>query len=162
VNVAVSANPAVPVITADLNAMTLSSNQTTGNQWYFEGVQLFGETAQVLNLTFDGSYTVQYTVGNCTSESAPYVYSVSTGVFAGTLSDKIQVYPNPSEGIVKISLKGSDVADIIVKDIYGTNVYTGKMNGSVSEIDLSILGGGVYFVNLKNGGEEGIVKVVIE
>jgi hypothetical protein len=157
----VNANPSIPTISPDLSAMTLTSSSATGNQWYINGVAMAGETNQVLMFSPGGSYTVQVSNSTCTSESSPYTYTLSTATIETTLSAKILVYPNPSEGVFKISVKDQTSAQITVKDIYGTNLYSHTMNGSLSEINLSDLDKGIYSVHVTNGAEEGVVKMII-
>jgi hypothetical protein len=57
--------PAGSVIACDSG--TLTSSSATGNQWYFQGNLLPGETNQTLNVDTDGDYTVVVTVSGCPS-----------------------------------------------------------------------------------------------
>ncbi len=160
VTVSVNANPSAPLITPDLIAMTLSSNNPTGNQWYLDNVLLVGETNQVLAINASGSYTVVYSDGTCSAESLPYVYSTTTSVVKEKTVGKIIVYPNPSNGLVVVSLVDKKSSMIKVSDIYGVTVYQGKVENSFSEVNLSALSKGVYFLTTIEGEE--IVKIVVE
>lgn len=67
--------PATPVITTSgVNtfcqggSVTLTSSATSGNQWFKDGVAIVGATGQNYIATISGSYTVQTTLNNCSSE----------------------------------------------------------------------------------------------
>ena len=160
VTVSVNSNPTASLITADLNAMTLSSSNSTGNQWYRDNVLLAGETNQVLAINGDGSYTVVYSDGTCSAESLAYLYSAATGVVNEKTVGKIAVYPNPSNGLVVVSLVEKKASMIRVCDIYGVTVYQGMLENSFSEINLSALSKGIYFLTTIDGNE--MVKIVLE
>ncbi len=75
--VTVNSIPTTPVITAGTSAtfctggsVTLTSNATSGNQWYKDGVAINGSTNATLNVTASGSYTVKVTVSGCESAAS--------------------------------------------------------------------------------------------
>jgi hypothetical protein len=75
-----------------------------------------------------------------------------------------KVYPNPSNGIVKIlSLNNNmEEAEIIVLDIQGKLVKEIKgISGRLVEIDLSFLSKGLYLIKIKNNHYWETKKVVI-
>lgn len=64
--------PATPVISQ--NGFLLTSSATTGNQWFFNGVPIAGQTGQTHFAQFNGSYTVVVSNGTCSSApSAPVI-----------------------------------------------------------------------------------------
>jgi len=68
----------------------LTSNHSTGNQWFFNGVAIAGSTGQTHFAQFNGSYTVVVSTASCTSAvSTPVVITnqsqrLSGGGDAGT------------------------------------------------------------------------------
>jgi len=72
ITVTVNPTPSTPTITPKGSVIacdsgTLTSSSATGNQWYFQGNLLPGETNQTLNVDTDGDYTVIVTVNGCSS-----------------------------------------------------------------------------------------------
>jgi hypothetical protein len=70
--VTVTPTPPTPTITPNGSVIacdsgTLTSSSATGNQWYYQGNLLPGETNQTLNVDTDGDYTVVVTVNGCPS-----------------------------------------------------------------------------------------------
>jgi PKD repeat protein len=66
--------PATPTITAGSAttfcqgaSVILTSNGTSGNQWYKDGVAIIGLTGTTLNVTTSGSYTTKITLNGCES-----------------------------------------------------------------------------------------------
>ena len=73
----VTANPVPPQPTITPNGSviacdsgTLTSSSATGNQWYYQGNLLSGETNQTLNVDNDGDYTVIVTLNGCSSPTS--------------------------------------------------------------------------------------------
>ena len=85
----------------------------------------------------------------CESEPAE-TYVIVTGV--GECSDKVSVYPNPSNGMITVCVDGSQTIDIY--DCTGHLVYTFDANGQTT---LS-LNSGVYFLVAGSRVEKVVVK----
>ncbi len=73
---------------------------------------------------------------------------------------KIKLYPNPTDGIFFITSENS--VDINVIDMVGKTVHTQKNVTSSIAIDLTKLTQGVYFVNIVNGYQKEVKRVVIK
>ena len=76
----------------------------------------------------------------------------------------INVYPNPSQGEVKVALKEGAKADVTVYDIMGRQLYTYTFNGlnhTTLENYLNTLGTGVYFINAVSELGSQTVKLVV-
>jgi hypothetical protein len=70
--VTVNPIPPTPTITPGGSVIacdsgTLTSSSASGNQWYYQGNLLPGETNQTLNVDNDGDYTVVVTLSGCSS-----------------------------------------------------------------------------------------------
>lgn len=65
------------------------------------------------------------------------------------------VYPNPSNGLVKI--RSSNTSSIKITDMQGKIVYEAKLTAGIQEIDLRKLENGMYLVTSENGGSRMIV-----
>lgn len=76
----------------------------------------------------------------------------------------INVYPNPSQGEVKVVLKEGAKADVTVYDITGRQLYTYTFNGlnhTTLENYMNTLGTGVYFINAVSELGSQTVKLVV-
>jgi hypothetical protein len=106
---------------------------------------------------FGGQVYQQFTVG-LTSNIDDYVF---------TEQSTLNVYPNPSEGIVTIDfdLSAKQDAELEVYDVMGKKVFSRKMSNVIAEsisCDLSDLQVGMYFVTLRTGKDLLTNKVFIK
>lgn len=103
--------------------------------------------------TVDDSPDYNFYVDNFTVENA----QLSTSEVNSQVK-KASVHPNPFKDILYIS-EAKDVKSVTVTDTAGRTVKT--MEGSVSELDLSRLNSGLYFVTLYfKDGTHSIVKAI--
>ena len=58
---------------------------------------------------------------------------------------KVLIYPNPTEGMIKISGINRGASRIYLYSPAGTCVYHAALNGTQSEVDVSHLPAGIYF-----------------
>jgi len=117
----------------------------------------------------DGSYYVE--VGNtshCTTVSNIYNYPPEKELFVNS-ADMFGVYPNPSGGKFKIELNDEEIPvgvssiTVNVYTITGEKVFSGKIVNSSSEIDLTNLRAGMYFLELQIAkGQRQVEKLLIE
>jgi len=134
------------------------------------------------NLPVPGTYTIYPevlgyanipTVVNLTSTSSSMtntdfvvhtVSHVSNPVLAiqnlNANAQRVEVYPNPSTGIININI--SQDANAFVTDVLGNKIFSGKVQAGVNEINLSTLSSGVYFISIQSEGINYSNKVVIQ
>ena len=74
------------------------------------------------------------------------------------------IYPNPSEGIINISIEGGkDDIKLKVLDIRGKEYSNFELNGvNSTQLDLSELSAGVYFISVSGNDFYQIKKIVIQ
>lgn len=169
IQVTVTPQPKKPVITK-----TASNTLSTGNyndyQWYRDGVAISGATSQSYTYTVGGNYQVM--VGNsfaCTNYSDGFVVGSSGGgigldeaVLAG-----LEVYPNPSNGMVNIALKvGTDKElSVILFSIDGKKVYekAGLKTNSTGTIrlDFGHLPTATYFLHIRTEDQVAVRKLLM-
>jgi len=132
-----------PVITQKGN--TLLSNDSTGNQWSFDGTAIAGATTQTLQPAKTGDYTVTAAVGGCVSQpSAVYAWSVSD---SGTT---VTSWPNPVTSQVTVTWPSSmpAVLTLAISDLQGRIIkVVGNVQSGVT-IDVAGLGTGMYFIKV--------------
>jgi PKD repeat protein len=157
-------NPIAPIIFQ--NGNTLSSNATSGNQWYMNGHPMAGQTDSVLLITQNGSYSVQFTDTNgCKAMSAPMSANF-TEVKEDVDSIEFAVFPNPNAGIFDIVMRNSEkqrftfeiknaLGQIIVSEI--CNPAEGAFKKSV---DISSFPKGFYFLTLFSSGQQFTRKII--
>ncbi|MBI9038994.1 MAG: C10 family peptidase [Bacteroidales bacterium] len=91
------------------------------------------------------------------------IVNITKGKIANS-EETISVYPNPSEGIFNISFKGikSDI-QIRVLDLRGKEYYNFEFTGSdLTQLDLSELVAGVYFISFNGKDFNEVKKIVIQ
>ena len=142
----------IPIIS--VNGTTLISSSITGNQWYLNGNIIPNATSQTYTVSQNGNYTVRVTFGNGESSiSEPYdVTTFITGITEYN-QPTIEVYPNPSSGIINVNIGQIENVQVNVHNILGESIYQHSITSSIFEINLSEQPAGVYVIkiNTKKG-----------
>jgi hypothetical protein len=142
--------PTKPTITAsNLSSATpiLTSSSTVDNQWFKNSVAISGQTNQVLNVSADGSYTVQVTTNGCSSPISDPIAIVITGIEEIIAAGHARLYPNPAKEVVRIDwseFKDGENIDVKIYDQVGRSVYMKVMSTSDDELDVRSFGSGTY------------------
>jgi hypothetical protein len=141
------AAPAQPSIS--VSGSNLMSTSATTYQWYVNGDLIVGATNQTITPSQNGMYVVRTTdVNGCVYVySAGYMFGTSTGLKYNSEINSVQIYPNPSTGLVKFKLHPNYSYRITVSDMNGKQVMT---EGNTEEIDLSALNNGIYIITVSN------------
>ncbi|MFM7018396.1 T9SS type A sorting domain-containing protein [Flavobacterium sp.] len=84
--------------------------------------------------------------------------ALSTNSFAN--SSKLKLYPNPSNGIVKINTESP--VDVVVMDITGKVVYTMNQVTNETQMNLSSLQKGIYMAKVISEGSEETQKIILK
>ncbi len=148
------------------------NNSTNGNTY----VWTFGDGASdtvmspIHTYTVNGTYTVKLVVTNgCGSDSITVVLNVnSVGISnTNTIIDNINVFPNPSNGIINIQITSqSSNAQLRIMDASGKIVYNERintLNGQYNNtIDLSNNAKGVYSLQIITNNQVITKKVVLD
>ena len=91
----------------------------------------------------------------------------TTGGFAGDNDDKkIEVYPNPSTGIVNLTLTGfkGKKTELRVMNVIGNIVHREVLNGDETSrkvLDLTKEASGLYYIKLQTDDYSEIRKIII-
>ena len=156
VTVEVNEFPEVPTI--DVSNEMLVTNAAGDIQWYLNGEPIEGATAASMEIVENGNYTVTSTVNGCTSTSEAYpMFNVGIGT-KGTTS--IRVYPNPSNGsfVIEMDQVGSQYS---ITDATGRSIANGKINDTITKIDLQDQQAGMYFLELSFGAEKQVKRIIL-
>jgi PKD repeat protein len=160
----------ITVISADtatsINGITISSSATNATyQWIncATNQPVAGATLSTFTPTANGSYAVVVTQNGCSDTSA---CSTITTVSLDQLSvaDLITVYPNPSKGIFTLYDTQSGLSDqlIIVSNVLGETVYSTRITGNKTNIDLSGAKNGIYFITIDSQLGKSVTKIIKE
>jgi hypothetical protein len=88
-------------------------------------------------------------------------YSSTTGINNTTLvQDNIAVFPNPTTGLVNIFCPAT--AHAIVSDMIGHKVYEANINNGNTQLNLSGLRSGIYFINILSPDINYSNKIVLQ
>lgn len=124
-----------------------------------------------------GSYTVRVThkgttlvnpgTGADPSQQFSLVITGIDGVLstdAVTKNSAFNVWPNPANDVVTVSLNGAveDNASVVIYDIQGRTVKQSNLTASANIINVQDLTSGVYFVNVANGAKKEVKKIIIK
>lgn len=156
-----NAAPAIPTISNSND--TLYSTTADSYQWYLNGVQIPGATSQSFVPTQNGVYLVKVTdVLACVySYSTGLNFTMSTtGVSTTNAVKNLNIYPNPTNGIVNLqsAILNVNSFEISVYDQFGKLISKSKSNPIV---DLSNLANGVYFLNINTDQGSTTKKVTL-
>lgn len=128
----------------------------------------------VANPTANASATTKYKLTvtdneNCTSmDSMTLTVTWCTSVAEWTIPVDVQVTPNPNNGTFKVTLQGNyNHAQLHLKlrNVLGEIIQSrklGSVTGSKTEIiNLTKEGAGVYFLDITNGADHSITKIIV-
>jgi PKD repeat protein len=131
-------------------------------EWLFYGAGVSptssDEESPIVTYSNDGNYTVRLKVTEAGDESSElksaYILVNSEGSSIGVeeFKQSLNIFPNPSNGIVYISQDNSDLTHVKVYTLLGREIYSGDLYNSL-RVDLSTFSNGVYFLELSNGIE---------
>jgi hypothetical protein len=139
--------PSQPSIS--VSGPNLMSTSATTYQWYVNGDLIVGATNQTVLPSTNGVYVVRTTDANgCVYVYSPgYMFGTSTGIKNISDINSVKIYPNPSNGIVKLSLHPNYTYQISVSDMNGKQLLS-EVN--VDQVDLSSFNNGIYFITISN------------
>ncbi|MFD1551954.1 GEVED domain-containing protein [Putridiphycobacter roseus] len=127
-----------------------------------------GETRMRIRITYDTS--IDGPISPCGNSEFGEVedYQINiTGTPLSTLSEKesspLLIYPNPSSGIfnLKINAEGNNIHQISIYNTQGAIIKSINTNNNSTQIDLTELSKGVYFVHLISANEKYIRKIIL-
>ena len=133
-------------------------------------LSVMGLSAQSVIVPFggdatDGSVTVSYTVGQvavqANSDGSTTIYEgvqqpyeiqiIGIDDYPGIVLNAI-VYPNPTVGNVQLTMNNEQLeGEVRVFDLNGKFLFSKKIEGENTEIPMSDLAAGTYFVNVCQG-----------
>jgi len=154
-----------PVITQ--NGTVLSSNFTTGNQWYLNGNAIDGATSQTYSPKQSGNYKVDVTLSNgCVAESDNFVYAILDITPENDIG--MVVFPVPANGLLNVvfAAKAASTLNMSLINSIGQNVYAQSQQiqqGNFSTlINVGGLAPGTYVLKVLLGQKVYSRKIIID
>jgi PKD repeat protein len=157
--------------TKSINNNTVVFTAPNGNDsytWTFGD----GNSSSIQNPTHTyqsiGNYniTLQSTLNSCSNSKSDSVSIISTAIKNNiSFVDKIEVYPNPTDRFLTISIKSNKTADfsLILTSLDGKIIYEKFTENTIhvnEKIDMSQVATGMYFLKVISKGEQAIIKIL--
>jgi hypothetical protein len=149
----------------DDDPIKLSGGSPSGGVYKVDGL-----TDTIFNPFLEGAGTYNidyiYTDANSCSDTAmqPILVSVCTEVISGQNISAVNVYPNPTDGLVTITIKSkTDNVSVRIFDIEGQMILNEEWSGSEinRNIDFGIYKSGIYTIQVITGDEVINTKLIL-
>lgn len=135
-----------PFITINNQELGVTSAYDT-YQWLLNGQAITGATQSTYTVSQNGSYQVVAGLANgCSDTSDVYEVTSSSSLKGTTIAQLVQVYPNPSNGMLTLKAPVAIQWELISVD--GRSLLKGK--GKTQTIVLSDYAAGVYLLKLSD------------
>ena len=76
-------------------------------------------------------------------------------------TDKLIIYPNPSEDVINIAIDNANKATIEIYNLIGRLIYSKTASSKTEKIDVSDYTTGIYLIKVKQADRIYIEKVVV-
>jgi PKD repeat protein len=158
--------PNVPTVSQ--TGTTLTASSAVSYQWYFNGNPMPGETNQTLNVTQNGTYTVETVdVNGCTNTSTGFTVA-NIGIKDVTMNASITIYPNPNNGSfeVKGNVDSKSEYTLELRNMLGQLIQLETIKNTSSfnrAFSMETNDAGVYFIIIRNTeGASSVHRVIVE
>ncbi|MFZ4400882.1 MAG: T9SS type A sorting domain-containing protein [Bacteroidales bacterium] len=152
--------PPTPVITK--NGNILSSNASTGNQWYNQNGIINGATNQNYTALVTGNYYVIITINACSSGQSNTLPVTISGINEYIQHTDFNIYPNPVHNELIIATKDNmDKINFEILNSIGQIVFKGKFSEK-TVIETSNFASGIYLIKFEKGSGLEFVKILKE
>lgn len=105
---------------------------------------------------------VQDSAGNAMLAPQSFQIKYSNIGISNNETFKVNIYPNPSKGIINIETEKSDI-EITIENLLGSIVYSKQLSQNNSSIDVSSLDKGIYIIRVMDKSTNSIAnkKIII-
>lgn len=149
---------AIPTATITESGGTLTASEGEKYQWYLNGKIILGANKQTYEVRELGSYTVKITSNDCPVVSTAYEVTV-LGLEDLLKSGELNVYPNPTSGVLNIKQNGK-FNRMTIYNLMGQIVLAKDIVFQNEVVMLSFLQPGQYILELTGKSES--VKLNIQ
>jgi len=133
----------------------------TSYQWFYEGT-LLPETTQMILPSQVGNYQVIVIENGCSSDTSAIFNYVGIDPSSFLSQFKVNIYPNPTDGILYIELnKNYSYLSISLKNLVGEEILSSYFS-NVDHIDLELshLKAGLYFIQISIDNQTAVFKII--
>ena len=153
----------IPTPSITQNGFTLTASGTGVFQWFLNGMLIPDESTSTLIAEENGNYTVNVTLGGCTSALSAAATVANTAVIDKTLDAAITVYPNPVKDLLNIELVGNiGQLSLELIDVTGRVLVSETSIVAATTIDMSSLSSGTYLVKFIDANGKLAVKQIVK
>lgn len=163
----ITVNP-LPAIAISGNTLICQNQATSLNAsgastYVWIGNLMYAGSSVVLSPAATTTYFVEGTDSKGCKGSTLLTVAVDpcTGIasISGS-SDKVSVYPNPNNGLFTIELANGLTKTIEIIDVTGRVVLTNTTSNNVTDVNISTLANGVYYVKVRSENATEVVKII--
>ncbi len=140
------------------------SNTTITTPGSVSGNELVNLTADITDLEMLTTYyfRIKSTIGENEYFGEEFEFTTGEVSINGLDNSQINIYPNPTTGIINITsnskLQNLKTSKIIITDVTGKTIYTSDYQ---SQIDLSNNEKGIYFIKIKTSDKTIVDKIIL-
>ena len=112
---------------------------------------------------YDVTLVATNVFGIDTITKADFIHTIPDGLSENKLENQVVLYPNPSTGLVNITLPLNTEVEVSVLNLIGKQVFSSSYSGS-AKVQLSDLPKGIYLIKLtdKSNGECAVKRLIIK
>jgi photosystem II stability/assembly factor-like uncharacterized protein len=155
--------PIKPIVTAtnlNTSSPTLTSDATTGNQWYLNNIILPGATNQTLLAAQSGIYKVQVITDDCLSDFSEDQPLIVTGDIASTISS-FALYPNPVTDWLILSFGDKEgKKEVALFQLTGIKIEDRKVSGEEVQFNVANYPKGIYIAKVSIDESTKVIRFV--
>tara|TARA_B100000508_G_scaffold55003_3_gene42668 strand:- start:33337 stop:37557 length:4221 start_codon:yes stop_codon:yes gene_type:complete len=164
ITITVVAAPSQPVISQSGNTLSVTLQTGETAEWFLNGTSVGNGSS--ITMTQSGQYTVVITNENgCESQNSGNFDMDTTGLENLDLAEALNVYPNPTDGIINIDFNGyTEEMSINVIDAIGRVVINNRVvdTNNKTTIDMTAFETGVYTIIFRSGNEMITKKITLK
>jgi hypothetical protein len=128
-------------------------------KWFLEGLAISDAMNQTFTPVQNGNYSVMITDINGCKGTSPVFSVTNLGLNDNSINKKINIYPNPTTGMVTITNQDNLAIDKIeIVDVLGKIVSVKTEN--TSQIGISEMTNGLYFLKMYSGENVFVKKII--
>ena len=146
--------------TVTVGTGVLTSNASSGTYQWIDcntNLPVPGETNQSFTPAVSGTYKVVVISGSCSATSA--CQSIVSLKVAGFDSKAFSFYPNPVRDNLNLNYS-KEITSVKVMNVMGQVVLQKSINATTTQIEMSSIPAGTYFVEVKSLNDFKIIKVI--
>lgn len=140
---------------------------SNGSATIYVDENLYAQTGMVagdkFGITGIGNYSYDnFRISPRSADDIAEIEDPGTGIVE--LEESYKIYPNPSNGLFKLEINNTNNEEFFVEiyDIIGKMVYNTKISDNITNINITEMSAGIYYVSIKNGDNRKVSKIIIQ